>query len=174
MIFTFDHLETHEHLVKWFRGKFKPQKFYEKLAFWQNELEWNPIFFENHDQIRSVTDLGDDKVYWKESAKMLAILLLTLKGTPFIYQGEEIGMTNAEFKKLSEIQDIESLNGYRLLRKWGLPKSLAQKFNEFYHHSPVLKAEPKIKEARLVLIQAVATTLKKGLALLGIEVLEEM
>jgi arginyl-tRNA synthetase len=52
--------------------------------------------------------------------------------------------------------------------------SLAQKFNEFYHHSPVLKAEPKIKEARLVLIQAVATTLKKGLALLGIEVLEEM
>jgi oligo-1,6-glucosidase len=128
MIFTFDHLETHEYLVKWFRRKFKPKKFFEKLSFWQKELEWNPIFFENHDQIRSVTDLGNDKLYWQESSKMLATLLLTLKGTPFIYQGEEIGMTNADFKSLTEIEDIESLNGYKMLRKWGLPKFLAEKF----------------------------------------------
>ena len=128
MIFTFDHLETHEYLVKWFRRKFKPKKFFEKLSFWQKELEWNPIFFENHDQIRSVTDLGNDKLYWQESSKMLATLLLTLKGTPFIYQGEEIGMTNANFKSLAEIEDIESLNGFKMLRKWGLPKFLAEKF----------------------------------------------
>ena len=86
------------------------------IAKWQKGLEndgWNSIYLNNHDQPRMVSRFGDDQVYHNESAKMLATLNLTLKGTPYIYQGEEIGMTNVRFSEISQFRDIESLNLYR-------------------------------------------------------------
>ncbi len=85
---------------------------------WQQALHnksWNALFWENHDLPRSVTRFGDDRFYRKESAKALAIMLFLQQGTPFIYQGEEIGMTNAYLKKLSDYQDIDALGNYQAL-----------------------------------------------------------
>lgn len=76
---------------------------------------WNAVFWCNHDQPRAVSRFGDDKKYWKESAKMLASCTHLMRGTPYIYQGEELGMTNAYYQKLSDYQDVESLNYYEIL-----------------------------------------------------------
>jgi oligo-1,6-glucosidase len=76
----------------------------------------------NHDQPRMVSRFGDDKKYRVESAKMLATLLYTLPGTPYLYQGEEIGMTNIVFDNIENYRDIETLNFYREMTKKGLPK----------------------------------------------------
>ena len=73
---------------------------------------WNSWYLNNHDQARLVSRFGDDQKYRRESAKMLATLLHTLQGTPFIYQGEEIGMTNVAYDSISDYQDIEALNLY--------------------------------------------------------------
>ena len=109
-IFPFEHMETDQIVVKWFRKPFRPKPFFEALAKWQNELDFNAVYLENHDQPRSVSRFGDDKTYWEKSAKCLATLLLTLRGTPFIYQGQEIGMTNFDFKSMIELNDVESHN----------------------------------------------------------------
>jgi oligo-1,6-glucosidase len=86
------------------------------ISRWQTELDgkgWNSLYLENHDQSRSVSRFGNDRQYRKESAKLLATLNLTLQGTPFIYQGEEIGMTNVDFPDISYYRDIEALNQYK-------------------------------------------------------------
>lgn len=121
MIFSFEHMETDQFYVKWFKKKFRPRPFAGSLAKWQKELEWPAIYLENHDQPRSVSRFGDDGRYWAESAKMLAVMLLTLRGTPFIYQGEEIGMTNFDYSSLDDIQDVESHNVYSLAKKLHIP-----------------------------------------------------
>ncbi|MBE0450577.1 MAG: alpha-glucosidase [Clostridia bacterium] len=108
MIFSFEHMETDQFIVKWFKRKFNPKRFADVLFKWQESIEWNANYLENHDQPRSVSRFGDDQNFWKPSAKMLATCLLTLKGTPFIYQGQEIGMTNYGFTKLNQIKDIET------------------------------------------------------------------
>ena len=77
---------------------------------------------DNHDQPRMVSRFGDDKKYRMESAKMLATLLYTLPGTPYVYQGEEIGMTNVVFDNIEDYRDIETLNFYREMTKKSLPK----------------------------------------------------
>lgn len=85
------------------------------LTKWQNELDkvgWNSLYFNNHDQPRSVSRFGNDGEYRKKSAKMLATLLHMMKGTPYVYQGEEIGMTNVRFSSIEEYRDIETLNFY--------------------------------------------------------------
>ena len=85
------------------------------FARWQIQLYgkgWNSLFWNNHDLPRIVSRWGNDKAYRTESAKMLAILLHGLQGTPYIYQGEELGMTNAEFE-MEDYRDIETLNLYR-------------------------------------------------------------
>ena len=102
-------------------GKFDPKRIdlvKLKAIFkkWQTKLynkAWNALFFENHDLPRSVTAFGNDRFYREESAKALATMLLMMQGTPYIYQGEEIGMTNAYFTKLSDYQDIDSLGHYK-------------------------------------------------------------
>jgi oligo-1,6-glucosidase len=76
----------------------------------------------NHDQPRMVSRFGDDKKYRVESAKMLATLLHTLPGIPYVYQGEEIGMTNVAFDSIKDYRDIETLNFYREMTKRGLPE----------------------------------------------------
>lgn len=86
------------------------------IAKWQNRLQdkgWNSLYLNNHDQPRMVSRFGQDTVYRKESAKMLATLLHTLQGTPYIYQGEELGMTNVKFASIEEYKDIETLNMYQ-------------------------------------------------------------
>jgi len=124
MIFSFEHMETDQYFVKWFKRKFNAVRFASTLTKWQNELEWNANYLENHDQPRSLSRFGNDKEYWSESAKMLATLLVTLKGTPFIYQGQEIGMTNFDFESLEELRDVESFNVDALARKLHIPAKM--------------------------------------------------
>lgn len=122
MVFGFQHMETDQISNKWFRTKFKPHKLIKTLIKWQNEVFWNANYLENHDQTRSVTRFGDDKIYHQESAKMLAMMNVCLKGTPYIYQGEEIGMTNGDFQSLDEFQDIETHRIIALAKKLHFPK----------------------------------------------------
>ncbi len=126
-VFSFEHMETDCFYVKWLLRKFSPNRFLNKLSYWQQQLDWNTVYFENHDQPRSVTRFGNDKDYFKQSAKALAILLLTLRGTPFIYEGQEIGMTNFDFNDISDVKDIESLNIWNLTKRLMFPKSLRWK-----------------------------------------------
>ena len=121
MIFYFEHMEADQWFVKWFKRKMNYKKFFMSLAKWQKELSWNALYLENHDQLRAVTRFGDDQRYWDLSAKMLGILNLTLKGTPFLYQGQEIGMTNGAFESMEDIEDVESHNIYNLLKSWNIP-----------------------------------------------------
>ena len=78
---------------------------------------WNALFWCNHDQPRAVSRFGSDTTYWKESAEMLAVAIHFMRGTPYIYQGEELGMTNPHFTKIEQYRDVESLNYYRILRE---------------------------------------------------------
>lgn len=80
---------------------------------------WNAVFWCNHDQPRAISRFCDDKKYWKESAKMLATTVHLMRGTPYIYQGEEIGMTNAKFNSIEQYRDVESLNYYKILLESG-------------------------------------------------------
>ncbi len=121
MIFSFEHMETDQIFVKWFKRRFSPVRFGRVIAKWQQELEWNANYLENHDQPRSVSRFGDDGEFWAQSAKMLCVMLFTLRGTPFIYQGQEIGMTNFDFAGMDQIQDVESHNIYRLAKKLLIP-----------------------------------------------------
>lgn len=124
MIFSFEHMETDQFYVKWFKRKFQPRRFASAITRWQKALEWNANYLENHDQPRSVSRFGNDNRYWSQSAKLLSTLLLTLRGTPFIYQGQEIGMTNFDFAGMDQIQDVESHNIYRLAKKLRIPAGL--------------------------------------------------
>jgi oligo-1,6-glucosidase len=120
MVFSFDHMECDQHLVKWFKAPFHWKKFIRTLDRWQRELPWNSLYLENHDQPRSLSRFGS-AAYPVPSARLLATLLLTLRGTPFIYQGQEIGMTNFDFTSMDQVQDVESHNIDRLLRRLGVP-----------------------------------------------------
>ena len=117
MVFQFEHigLQHKEGMPKWFYEKeLDVGKLKEIFAKWQTELElgkgWNSLFWENHDLPRVLSLWADVGEYREKSAKALAILLHLMRGTPYIYQGEEIGMTNYPFKDLSEFEDIESIN----------------------------------------------------------------
>jgi oligo-1,6-glucosidase len=118
MVFQFEHI-TITHDPK--EGKWKPRpfdliEFKRVITKWQTELAdtgWNSLFWNNHDLPRAVSKYGDPGRYRAESAKMLATALHLLKGTPYVYQGEELGMTNVRFDSIDEYRDIESLNLYR-------------------------------------------------------------
>jgi oligo-1,6-glucosidase len=119
MVFQFEHMELdNNNNFKW---NDKPPKLSElKKVFtkWQVELEdkaWNSLFWDNHDQPRVVSRFGNDKEYREVSAKMLATCLHMMQGTPYIYQGEELGMTNIHFNSIEEYNDIESINAYNEL-----------------------------------------------------------
>ncbi len=126
-VFTFEHMETDCYFVKWLLRKFSPARFLQTLSRWQNELYWNTIYFENHDQPRSISRFGNDAEYHKESAKALAILLMCLKGTPFMFEGQEIGMTNGDFASMSDIKDVESKNIWALTKRLHFPNALRWK-----------------------------------------------
>ena len=119
MVFQFEHVELVKGKYgKWSDERFDVKKLKEILDKWQTGMQgiaWNSLFWSNHDQPRAVSRFGDDGTYRVESAKMLATCLHMLQGTPYIYQGEELGMTNAYFENLSDYRDVESLNAYHEL-----------------------------------------------------------
>ena len=123
-VFSFEHMETDCFKIKWFLRKFKPDRFFACLTKWQNALPWNTVYFENHDQPRSVSRYGNDAEYHDQSAKTLATLLLTLRGTPFLYEGEEIGMTNFDFPDMEKVRDVESINIWNVGKRLHLPYGL--------------------------------------------------
>jgi len=100
------------------------------LIRWQQEVDWNTLYLENHDQPRSTTRFGS-KEYSRESAKMLALLLLTLRGTPFIYQGQEIGMTNGEFNSIADFRDVEAHTVWEISSRLKFPRWLRMKMLRF-------------------------------------------
>lgn len=91
---------------------------------WQEGMErengWNAVFWCNHDQPRAISRFGDDGRYWKESAKMLATVIHMFRGTPYVYQGQELGMTNPHYVDISQYRDVESINYYRILTEQGI------------------------------------------------------
>ncbi|WP_034551063.1 glycoside hydrolase family 13 protein [Carnobacterium funditum] len=118
MIFQFEHISLDEQpgKSKWDLKPLNLVELKKVLAKWQVELGdsgWNSLFWNNHDTPRIVSRWGNDQNYRVESAKMFAILLHFMKGTPYIYQGEEIGMTNQPIEDISEASDIETINLYR-------------------------------------------------------------
>lgn len=125
MVFSFHHLKVDfMENEKWVMVPFDFSKLKEIICQWQVNMAknhaWNAVFWCNHDQPRVVSRFGDDKKYWKESAKMLAAAIHCLRGTPYIYQGEELGMTNAGFTDIAQYRDVESLNHFRILQEKGL------------------------------------------------------
>jgi oligo-1,6-glucosidase len=150
MLFYFEHLEVDRRLARFIPKKFRASKLMAVLRKWQQGLEWNAVYLENHDQSRIVSHFGAAKKqrhfklqrqftlpkildnrpsrYWERSAKMLALLELTLRGTIFIYQGQEIGMTNFDFNSLTQVNDVESRNLNTLMKKMGIPGFLRWKW----------------------------------------------
>lgn len=125
MVFQFEHMAPAAGgYGKWTTGKKTLAELRSVMNKWQYELEgkaWNSLYWDNHDQPRAVSRFGNDGPMYREiSAKMLGTCLHMMKGTPYIYQGEELGMTNAYFKNLEEYRDIESLNAYRDLTEKGI------------------------------------------------------
>jgi oligo-1,6-glucosidase len=116
MVFQFETVELDGgETFKWNDRKIILTELKEVLSRWQNRLfekAWNSLYWCNHDQPRIVTRLGDEGVCREKSAKMLATCLHFMQGTPFIYQGEELGMTNTPFTDISEYRDLESINAY--------------------------------------------------------------
>jgi len=126
MVFHFELMEIdHNPINKWKPKEWKLTELKKIFTKWHEGLKekgWNSLYMNNHDQPRMVSRFGNNKKYRIESAKMLATLLHTLPGTPYIYQGEEIGMTNVAFDNIEDYRDIETLNFYREMAKRGLPK----------------------------------------------------
>lgn len=127
MVFNFHHLKAdYPNGEKWTLSDFDFLKLKKILSEWQTEMNkgggWNALFWCNHDQPRIVSRYGDDGKYRKKSAKMLATAIHMLQGTPYIYQGEELGMTNPKFDDISLYRDVESLNMYRLMKEKGIPE----------------------------------------------------
>ena len=108
--------------------KFNAVRFKKIAKRWYTVIEqggWNSQFFSNHDQPRQVSRFGDDKKHHARSAKMLCMLIHTLPGTPYVYQGEEIGMTNIKLSSIDDYKDIATINAYKKAVRAGIPKATA-------------------------------------------------
>ncbi|MGM0753081.1 MAG: alpha,alpha-phosphotrehalase [Bacillota bacterium] len=124
MTFNFHHLKVdYPNGEKWSVADFDFLKLKDILSTWQREMNkgggWNALFWCNHDQPRIVSRYGNDGEYHNESAKMLATTIHMMQGTPYIYQGEEFGMTNPKFTSIDEYRDVESINIFNILKEQG-------------------------------------------------------
>ena len=127
MIFHFGHM----FLDQGAGGRFDPipwsiADFIKVFKTWDDAFEiegWGSVFLGNHDFARMVSRWGDDKTYWEKSSKLLCTLILSMRGTPFIFQGDEIGMTNTELRSIDESKDIETQNGWEDARKRGVTET---------------------------------------------------
>lgn len=132
MCFSFHHLKVdYKNGDKW--ALMEPDRMALKQLFeqWQTGMQegngWNALFWCNHDQPRIVSRMGNEDLYWKESAKMLAAVIHMMRGTPYVYQGEELGMTNAHYNDISRYRDVESLKYYKILLDQGKTEEQALK-----------------------------------------------
>ncbi len=119
MVFSFDHLEMPGH-VRFDDYKYDLNYFKENMIYWMENYGnhcWTSLFYENHDNPRMISKVDPDPFYREVIAKLLAAMQLTLRGTPFIYQGQELGMVNKKFRSIEELRDVESLNIYTELCK---------------------------------------------------------
>ncbi|MDO4296766.1 MAG: alpha,alpha-phosphotrehalase [bacterium] len=124
MCFNFHHLKVdYKDGDKWALMPTDYKKLKELFVEWQTKMQegggWNALFWCNHDQPRIVSRMGEEGIYWKRSAKMLAAMIHLMRGTPYIYQGEEIGMLNAHYPSIEQYRDVESLNYYKILLENG-------------------------------------------------------
>ena len=127
MVFNFHHLKVdYTNGQKWTKAPFDFVMLKDLLHSWQLQMQLGggaqAVFWCNHDQPRSVSRFGCDGKYHAESAKMLATAIHLMRGTPYIYQGEEIGMTNAGFTSIGDYRDVESINYYQILKESGKPE----------------------------------------------------
>lgn len=132
MVFQFHHLKVdYKNKQKWELQPFDFMELKRLFDTWQIGMQehdaWNALFWCNHDQPRVVSRFGNDQQYHNESAKMLATAMHMMRGTPYIYQGEEIGMTNAYFTDIHEYRDVESINYFNILKAEGKEEK------EIYH-----------------------------------------
>jgi oligo-1,6-glucosidase len=115
MVFQFEHVALDHEGDKWTPRKVTVGDLRRTLGRWQEALSdggWNSLYWNNHDQPRAVSRFGDDESFWYESATALATVLHLHRGTPYVYQGEELGMTNVPFNDIASFRDVESLNYY--------------------------------------------------------------
>ena len=115
MVFQFEHVALDHDGDKWTPRKVTVSELRATLGHWQEALAdagWNSLYWNNHDQPRAVSRFGDDTAFWRESATALATVLHLHRGTPYVYQGEELGMTNVPFDDITSFRDVESLNYY--------------------------------------------------------------
>ncbi len=127
MVFAFEHMECDQVIVKWFKTRLRPKRLMQCLAKWQQGMDWNSCYFENHDQPRFISRFADAASFRREASTMMAGLQMTLRGTPYVYEGQEIGMTNFDYPAIDDVQDIESHNIYALAQKLGIPRGMRWK-----------------------------------------------
>ncbi|WHY01524.1 alpha-glucosidase [Neobacillus sp. DY30] len=121
MVFQFEHLNLWDAEVK---KELNIIELKDVLTRWQKGLEgkgWNALFIENHDKARVVSTWGNDQEFWRESATAFGVIYFFMQGTPFIYQGQEIGMTNVQFDSIDDYNDVSAKNMYRLKKAEGVP-----------------------------------------------------
>lgn len=130
MVFTFHHLKVdYDNGEKWSKVPFNFMELKSLLSTWQTEMDkghgWNALFWNNHDQPWALNRFGDPVNYREKSAEMLATSLHLLRGTPYIYMGEELGMMDPHYKSIDDYVDVEALNGYQMLLDKGVDKDRA-------------------------------------------------
>ena len=124
MVFSFHHLKVdYKNGRKWELQPIDYARLKQLLRTWQLQMQekngWNALFWSNHDQPRVVSRFGDDTQYWKQSAKMLSTCMHMMRGTPYIFQGEELGMPNANYTSIDQYRDVESINYYHIMLSQG-------------------------------------------------------
>jgi len=122
MVFSFEHMECDQIAVKWFKTQLSLKRLMQTLTKWQTGLSWNAIYFENHDQPRFINRFCDSGKYREKVSQMMAGLAMTLRGTPFVYEGQELGMTNGNFRSLADMRDVESRNVEATAKRLGIPE----------------------------------------------------
>lgn len=141
MFFHFDLMNLDKAMQGAFHKKAKAKAWKETAFKWQEGVPWNANYLENHDQLRSISRFGDPKHYWKESGKMLAVFNLCLRGTPFIYQGQEIGMLNLPMRDPKNSKDCVSWMVGDVLKKMHIPaflrKRILNRLDRDHERSPM-------------------------------------
>lgn len=144
MMFHFQHMQADCMITDFIQRPFKLKKYKSAMSSWQTELYgkgWNALYLENHDHPRIISRYGNDEKYRVESGKMLAVSYLCLGGTPFIYQGQEIGMTSIKLPEIEMYEDVSTKNVYKMARSFGLSHervmSLAKRASRDNARTPV-------------------------------------
>ncbi len=144
MMFHFQHMQADCMITDFIQRPFKLKKYKSAMSAWQTELYgkgWNALYLENHDHPRIISRYGNDGKYRVESGKMLAVSYLCLGGTPFIYQGQEIGMTSIKLPDIEMYEDVSTKNVYKMARRFGLSNertmSLAMRASRDNARTPV-------------------------------------